>query len=119
MADDQATRAAGEAAIGDQTDLLAQSLAGKGGRHAEHFAHARAADRSLAPDDDDVAGLNLPGADGGETGFFAVEYFGRPGQLPFLEAGYLRYGAIGRQVPFQNDDVSMSVHRRVDRLDDR
>ena len=57
MADAEAARAAGEAAVGDQRDLLADALAveRRGGR--QHLAHAGAAARALVADDEDLAFL--------------------------------------------------------------
>ena len=60
-------RAAAEAAVGDQADLLAESLAHKRRGHGEHLAHAGAADRALAADHDDVAGFDLAGLNRGEA----------------------------------------------------
>ena len=56
VADHQPARRATEPAIGDQRHLLAQPLPHDGRGDAEHFAHARAAARTLVADDDDVAG---------------------------------------------------------------
>ena len=79
VADDQAVRAAGEAAVGDQADAFAQALADERAGDREHLAHPRSAHRAFAADDHHVARLNLPRLDRGEAGFFAVEDLGRAG----------------------------------------
>ena len=57
VADHQAAGRAGEAAVGDHRDALAEALADDRRRHLEHLAHAGAAGRALVADHDDVAGL--------------------------------------------------------------
>ena len=66
VADDEAVRAAGEAAIGDQRHVFAEALAHDGAGGGEHLAHAGAADRAFVPDDDDVAFLHGAIEDAGE-----------------------------------------------------
>ena len=58
MAGHQAVRRAGEAAVGEQCDRLAQAFADQRRGDAEHLAHARPADRPLVADDDHVARLD-------------------------------------------------------------
>ena len=60
-------RRAGEAAVGDERHVVAQARADDGGRHAEHLAHARPADRAFVADDDDPAGLARAPLGGGEA----------------------------------------------------
>src|SRR5438128_3472331 len=59
VADHQAMGPAGEAAIGDQADALAESLSDQRRGDRQHLTHARPADRALAADDDHIAGLDL------------------------------------------------------------
>ena len=61
VADHQAAGRAGEAAVGDQRDALAEALADDRRRHLEHLPHAGAAGRALVADDDDVARVDLAG----------------------------------------------------------
>src|SRR5919107_967703 len=52
---------AGEAAVGEQGDRLAQPLAHEGRRHAEHLAHPGPALGALVPDHDDVPVYHVAG----------------------------------------------------------
>src|SRR5713226_2905093 len=54
MADAEAARRAGEAAVGDQRDLAAGALAVERRRGRQHLAHAGPAARPLVADDEDV-----------------------------------------------------------------
>src|SRR5690606_27872761 len=47
--------AAGEAAVGDEGDVLDEAAAGDGGGGGKHFAHAGAADGTFVADDDHIA----------------------------------------------------------------
>src|SRR5438874_10103616 len=73
MADAEAARRAGEAAVGDERDLAAGALAVERRRCRQHLAHAGAAARALVADDEDVALLVLPLLDAGEARLLAVE----------------------------------------------
>ena len=57
MADAEAARRAGEAAVGDERDLVAHALAVERRRGGEHLAHAGAAARALVADDEHLAFL--------------------------------------------------------------
>src|SRR2546423_9836677 len=59
VTDHVTVRRAGEAAVGDERDLVAEALANDRAGHAQHLAHAGAALRSLVTDDHDVAFLDL------------------------------------------------------------
>ena len=48
VADDEAVAAAGETAVGDERDVLAEALAHDGAGGPEHLAHAGAALRAFA-----------------------------------------------------------------------
>ena len=78
MADAEAARGAGEAAVGDQRDLVAHALAVERGRGRQHLAHAGAALRALVADDEHVAFLVLARLDRGEGILLAVEAARRP-----------------------------------------
>src|SRR5450432_4061801 len=55
VADAEAARRAGEAAVGDQGDLAAHALPGQRRRCGKHLAHPRTAARPLVADHDDLA----------------------------------------------------------------
>ncbi len=74
MADHQAARRAGKAAVGDERDRFAESSAHDRGGHAEHLAHARAAARPLVANHDDIAGPDCLTLHRGERGLLAVEH---------------------------------------------
>ncbi len=66
-------RAAGEAAVGDEGDVVEQAVAGEGAGGGEHFGHAGAAFGAFVADDDDIAFDDLTGFEAAEHVFFGVE----------------------------------------------
>lgn len=64
MADDHAVGAAGESAVGDEANGVAEACADDGGGGGEHFAHAGASFGAFVADDDDVAGFDFVREDG-------------------------------------------------------
>src|SRR6185312_2612602 len=89
MSDAEAARRAGEAAVGDERDLAARSLAVERRRGRQHLAHAGAAARPLIADDEDVALLVLPLLDAGEGILLAVEAARRAAEAELRHAGDL------------------------------
>ena len=59
VADHKAVRGAGEAAVGEQSDGIAETSADQRGGDGEHFAHAGAALGSFVANHDDIAGFDL------------------------------------------------------------
>ena len=55
VADHEAVRGAGEASVGHERDVVAEAAADERRGDRQHLAHARAAARPFAADDDDVA----------------------------------------------------------------
>ena len=76
------------------------------------------ADRALVADDDDVAGLDLLGADGVVAGRLGVEHAGRAAVLAPLVAGQLDDAAVGRQRAVQDGQAAVRLERRLERADD-
>ena len=70
----QAVGCTGEAAVGQQRDGIAQARADQRRGHAEHFAHARPAFRSLVANHHDVVVFDLARLHGCEGVFLAVEH---------------------------------------------
>ena len=97
VADAEPGGAAGEAAVGEQQDVLAQPGALDRAGDGEHLAHARAAPGPLVPDDDDVAGLQRALGDGVHRALLAVEDAGGALEHLGVEAGRLHDRAVGRQ----------------------
>src|SRR5215475_10784106 len=77
MADAEAARCAGEAAIGDERDLAAHALPGQRRRGREHLAHSGTAAWPLVADHDDLALFVGSLLDGIESILLAVEATGR------------------------------------------
>src|SRR5439155_14533028 len=100
----------GEAAIGDETDIVAQPLADQGAGDGQHLPHAGAAHGTFAADHDDVARLDGAALDRLEAGFFTIENAGRAGHLPLFEACDLGDGPFRSQVAMQDDDVTRWMH---------
>src|SRR6266851_1502771 len=106
MADAEAVRRAGEAAVGDQRHPIADTLAVKGGGRRQHLAHAGPAARPLVADDDDVAVLVAALLDRGEGILFAIEAEGRAGKAQCLHAGDLYDRTLRRQIALQHDEAA-------------
>ena len=106
VADAEAARAAGEAPVGDERDLLAGALAVERRRRRQHLAHAGAALGALVADDDDVAVLVLARLDRREGVFLAVEDARRAAELQLLQAGDLHDRALGRERALEADDAA-------------
>src|SRR5690606_23822679 len=102
MADHEAVCRAGEAPVGDERDAVAQAPALDRGGDGEHLAHAGAADRPLATDDDDIARDDFTRGDGGEAGFLAVIDPGRPLEAQPRLAGELHDAALGRDIAIEH-----------------
>ena len=119
MADAQPRRPAGEPAVGEQQDVLAQAGALDGAGDGEHLAHARPALGALVADDDDVAGAQRALGDGVHGALLAVE--DARGALEGLgvEAGRLHHGTLGGQGSVQDAQPAGAVERVVHRVDDR
>src|SRR5262249_53492729 len=106
VAHHQPMRAAGKASIRDETDLVAEPLTDQRCRDRQHLAHAGSADRPFAPNDDDVARINLPLLDGLEAYLLALINLGWTSHLADLDARDLGHGPLRRQVAMQNDKVA-------------
>src|SRR5438093_48679 len=76
VADHEAVRGAGEAAVGHQRDAPAEPGALDRARDVEHLAHAGAALRPLVADHDEVARLEPAGLHRDEGVLLAVEHAG-------------------------------------------
>ena len=109
MADHEPVRRAGEAAVGDQRDRVAEPLADERRGHVEHLAHAGAAGRALVADHDDVAGLDRARLDGGEAVLLGVEDARRAAVEQPLVAGELDDAALGRELAAQDRKPAASA----------
>ena len=117
VADHQAVGPAGEPAVGEQRDRVAEALADEGGGHAQHLLHPGAADRPLVADDDDVAGHDPLVADRGVALGLGLEDAGRAAMQPPLVAGELHDAAVGRERPAQDRQAAGRLERPLDRHD--
>ena len=99
VADDEAVGAAGEAAVGDEGDVVAEAGAHDGAGGGEHLGHAGAALGAFVADDDDVALLDLPSAPGrGACLLRSRSTLAGPREVQAFLAGDLGDGAVGREV---------------------
>ena len=118
MADHQAAGGAGEAAVGDHRDALAEALADDRRGDLQHLPHPGAADRALVADHDDVAGVDLLVLDGAEAVLFGLEDAGRAGLLAALGAGDLDHGALRGEVAAHDRQAAFGLERVVERAHD-
>ena len=102
VANAQAARGAGEAAIGQQCHLVAHALAVKQGGNAQHLAHAGAALGAFVADHQHIAGLVLHGLHGVLRFFFRVENPRRALVHQRLEACGLEQSAIRAQITLEH-----------------
>ena len=109
MADRQARRAAGEAAVGDQRAGLSQALRLDVARRVEHFLHARPAARAFVADDDDVAGDDLAGENAARRVVLALEHFRRPLERQHAGVDACRFddAAVEREVALQHREAAV------------
>src|ERR1700730_15152194 len=98
MADAEPVRRAREPPIGNQRDLLADTLADQRAGGLQHLAHARPAFRTLIADDDHVADLVVAALYRGERILLAIKAARRAGELQPLHAGDLHDRPLRRQV---------------------
>src|SRR5262249_50299867 len=89
MADAEPAGRAGEAAVGDERDLVAHALAVQRRGGGQHLTHAGAAARSLVADHQNLAFAIFLLADRLEAGLLAVEAARRAGELQVGHAGHL------------------------------
>src|SRR5690349_2571053 len=106
MADAEAARRAGEAAIGNQRDLGAHALSVECSRGRQHLAHAGSALGPLVADHQDVAFLVLTVFHCFEAGFLTVEAARRTGELQTLHACHFHDRAFGCEIALEADDTA-------------
>ena len=115
MADDEAVRAAGETAVGDQRDVFSQTRSHDRGGRRQHFGHARTAFRAFVTDDDNVALLDLAALEALQHVLLTIVYARRPREAQAFLAGDLGHRAAGREVAAQNLDMATWLDRPFER----
>src|ERR1035437_9655601 len=116
MADAEAAGGAGEAAVGDQRDLIALTLAIERSRGREHLAHAGTTTRALIADHQHIAVLIFLVLDRVEAGFLAVEAARRAGEPERRRhAGHFHDGAFRREIALHADHAAGRQQRLVGR----
>src|SRR5262249_22172901 len=118
VTDDEPVAAAGEAAVGDQSDVFAQTFAHDGGGWRKHFAHAGSTERSFEADDDDVTFDNGAVEDFFESSFFGVEYASLASEAKAFFAGNFGDGTFGSEIAIENDEVAVLFYGLIERLND-
>ncbi len=104
VTDHEALRGSAKAAIGEESDVVAEALPYDRGGDAEHFAHAGAAFGALVADDDHVTFFDLAGLDGGHRVLLGIVNLGRAGVGEFLDSSGLDYSAEGGEVSVNGDE---------------
>jgi len=118
VADHEPVRRAGEATVGHQRNVIAQTLTDQRRGDVEHLAHPGPAGRAFVTDHDDVTGDDRIRRDGGETLFLGVEHTRRTAMQTALVADELDDRAFGREVAAQHGEPTGFLQRPVDRDDD-
>src|SRR5262249_29607499 len=106
VADAKAAGGAGEAAVGDERDLVAHALAVDGGRGGQHLTQPRTAAWALVADDDDIAGFVLAAAHRPVGVLLAIEAAGASGENEVLHPRDLHNRTLRRQVALETDDAA-------------
>src|SRR5437867_7973488 len=109
---------AGEAAVGQQTDFVSKSFAVKCPCNGEHLAHAGSALWSFIANDDDIAGLDLPFHNRVEGVLFTLEDASRSFEPQNSHPGDFYYGALRREIAFQDPQGARGIDRFGNRMDD-
>src|SRR5258708_39144691 len=118
MSHDKAMAASGEPAVSDERNRIPQSPADDGSRRAQHLAHARAALRSLVPDDHHVARFHLAAQNALQRLLLGIEYSCPPFEAEALFSCNFCNGAIGSEIAVENDQVAVFFDGVVERPHD-
>ena len=111
--DDHAVGPAGEPAVGDEPDRIAESGADDRRRRREHFTHAGSAARAFVPDDDDIAGLEiLPARIAARHSSSESNTRAGPVMCGFLTPVIFATAPSGARLPAQDREMSLGVERR-------
>src|ERR1700733_98079 len=111
-------RRAAEAAVGDESDRVAEPPPDDGSRDPEHLAHAWPAARPLVADDDDVSRLDLARLYCRERSLFAVEDPRRTDVLIAAVSRELEHASFGGERSMQYGKAPARLERRGDFGDD-
>ena len=106
MADHKAASCAGETAVSDQGDGLAEARARQCASDAEHFSHSRTTAGTFIANDQHVAWLNLIVVHGGKSFLFGIEDARRPTMLVAMMVRNFHYGAFRREISAQNGETA-------------
>lgn len=120
VADEEAVAAAGEAAVGDKRDVLAEAVAHDGRAGLQHLRHAGTALGTLVADDHNrlLALLESASLESLDEEVFSVEAAGLSSEDGALLAGDLANGAFGGEAATENLDVASLLDGVGDRADD-
>src|SRR6266404_7669919 len=105
MAGHESVGGAAKAAIGEESNGVAEPCPDQCSRNGEHFAHARAAFWSFVANHDDVASFDFIFVDFGKSGFFTIEHASRAPEIRGVVAGNFYHTAFGSEIAFQDDQA--------------
>ena len=108
VADHEPVRRAGEAAVGDQRDVVAEPFADDRAGDLQHLGHPGPAGRALVADHDHVAGLDRLRHHGVEGGLLGVEH-ARRAAVHVPVDGQLDHAAVGREIAAQDPQRARSA----------
>ncbi|KZL80902.1 hypothetical protein CI238_06658, partial [Colletotrichum incanum] len=120
MADQETVAATGEAAVRQQSDVLAETGAHDGGTGLQHLRHTGTALGALVADDDDslLALLDLVALERRDEGVLLVEHACLTLEAQALLASDLANRAAGRELAAQNLDVARGLDGVAEGADD-
>jgi hypothetical protein len=118
MPNHQAMSTAREASVGNQGDILAQTLPNQGSGYGQHFAHTRAAFRPFIANYHHVSGYNFILHDCVKGGFLTIKDFSRAGMDDFCQTGDFADSAFRGQVAAQDYQRAGREERVIEPVDD-
>ena len=108
VADDKSVAATGEASVGDQRDVLAETFAHDGAGRRKHLAHAGAADRAFVANHDHVPAFTRPSRIASSAASSLSNTIALPLKCEAFLAGDFGHGAFGREIAVEDAQVAVA-----------
>jgi hypothetical protein len=111
---------AGEAAVGEQSDAIVETLPSNRRGGEEHFGHSGSSARAFIANDDDVAGLDPAVENRLEGGSLAIEDAGwtTMSKHPFDNGTGLDHATVRSEISTEHGNPSLGQMRILNRPDD-
>src|SRR5882762_4803578 len=114
----ETVRGTGKSSVRKQRDGIAQAGTNQRGSNRQHFPHSWTTFRALIANDDYIPGFDDALLDGGKGRFFVVEYSRGAPEILQIMARDFGHATLRSQIPFQDDEPSSGLKRRMQLADD-